>query len=589
MNKLILNLKKLIKTFLYKKKKINNININILYNNNIKYSNITIILPLPLIFKKKKKIYYKICEIIINKYKKYFIKYSIKNCFLNFFLNNYFYINVINKFINIDYNIDKLILNKKNNKKLIIVEFSSPNSNKPLHIGHLRNILIGDTISNIYKSLGYKVIKSQIINDRGIHICKTIISLKLFFKNKTPSLLNIKGDYFVGKLYFKFEKKLKSEIKYLSKKYNINNKKKILNKSKLLKKVNNELLKWEKKNKKTIFYWKLIKSWVLKGFKKTYKKLNIKFDETIYESKIYLKGKKIIKKCIKNNKIFFKKNKSVFFLFKKKYKILLLRSNGTSLYITQDIGSIIYRLKKYKKIYLLIYVVGNEQIFHFKVLFNIIKKLNLLNNNNNIKLYHLSYNTVNYLGKKIKSRYNKKNIIFIDYLIKKMYKYVKNKINKKKNLNKITIGTIKYQFIKINFKKIINFNFKSSLNLKGNTYIYIQYTYVRIYSILKKNNKNIKNNNIKKNKKIKENEKKIIIDIINYLEILKKTIKNYDPSILTNYIYFLSKKINNFYQKNKILTNNLYKKNLRLNICIIILKILYKSMKILNIPILKKM
>ncbi|WOX79077.1 arginine--tRNA ligase [Candidatus Shikimatogenerans bostrichidophilus] len=570
---------------IYNKYKIkNNIKdkIKILYNKNNKYGDITIILS--------NNIYnYDIIDNLLSKINKYILNYEIKKNYLNIYLNNYYYIKIINKFLIYKYNIYKIYNIKKNNK-IIIIDYSSPNSNKPLHIGHLRNILIGNTLSNIFKYLGFKVIKSQIINDRGIHICKSIISWKLYYNCLKPNLNKIKGDHFVGKLYFKFEKELKKEINIISKKYKID-KIRAKKKSKLLKKVKNELIKWENNNKKSILLWKKINSWVYKGFKKTYKKLNIKFNETLYESKTYILGKNKIKEGIKNKIFLIDKNKYIYYLLNKKYKIILLRSDGTSLYITQEIGTLLYRLKKYKKIYLLIYVVGNEQSFHFKVLFNIIKILKLPIKNKNI--HHLSYNTVNILGKKIKSREGK-NIIFIDNLITIMYKYVKNKfsnIKNKKILKNISISTIKYQFLKIKYNKIINFNFKNILNLTGNTSLYIHYTYVRIYSIFKKN----KNNKIFLIKKkyiykylIKRNEKDIIIDIIKYHEILKKSAKDFDTSILINYIFLLSKKINNFYNKNKVLSNNKYKKNIRLNICKIILNILYNTMKILNIPIINK-
>ncbi|MDH3004740.1 MAG: DALR anticodon-binding domain-containing protein [Candidatus Shikimatogenerans sp. JK-2022] len=257
-------------------------------------------------------------------------------------------------------------------------------------------------------------------------------------------------------------------------------------------------------------------------------------------------------------------------------------------------------MKKYKNIFNLIYVVGNEQINHFKIFFKIIKKIF---NYVNIKNYlHLFYNSVNFLGNKIKSR-NKKNLIFIDDLILKMNKYVEKKIKKKqikikkkkKKIKLISICAIKYQFLKINLQKKIDFNFKNSLNLKGNTGIYIQYTYARIYSIFKKEKK-IKNiiNYKKKNIKsyidiIKQNEINIFKKIFEYKNIIYMSIKNNDVSFLVNYIYILAKKINNFYQKNKIINNkNINKKNLRLIICKIILSFLKKNMKVLGLPILKK-
>ncbi|WGH25651.1 MAG: arginine--tRNA ligase [Candidatus Shikimatogenerans bostrichidophilus] len=594
MNKFIKKLNKISIKLLYNMYNIKIEKINILYTKNYNYGDISIIISsiFCLKDKEKKKFGIYLGNYIIKKFKKYIYKYNFKNNFLNFFLTNYFYIEIINKFLKLNFNINKFINDVNNNNKLIIIDYSSPNTNKPLHIGHLRNMLIGNTISNIYYELGYKVIKSQIINDRGIHICKSIVSWKLFFNGITPLSYNIKSDHFVGKLYFKFEKELNKEIKNISYKYNINNEK-AKKLSKLLIIVNDELVKWENNNTNSIYIWKMINLWAYKGFKKTYNALNIKFDEIIYESKTYIIGKKIINKGIKNKIFFLDKDKSVYFLFKKK-KIILLRSNGTSLYITQEIGTLIYRLKKYKKIHLLIYVVGNEQIYHFNILFEIVKKINLSIKNNN--LFHLSYNSVNFLGKKIKSRYGK-NIIFIDDLIDKMYINVIKKFkekkkkynNKKKILKLISIGAIKYQFIKINPNKIIDFNFDKCLELKGNTGIYIQYTYVRIYSILKKNKNKyfiIKKKHINL---IKKNEKDILKNIIEYPNIINKSAYKYDPSIFTNYVYDLSKKINVFYQNNKIINiKNIYKKNIRLIICNIILKFLDKSMKILGIPIIKK-
>ncbi|MDH3004274.1 MAG: arginine--tRNA ligase [Candidatus Shikimatogenerans sp. JK-2022] len=584
-------IKNLYKKYIYKiyGKKINNININYNYKNNY-FGDININLYNNLIKNNIKKVGIILGNIIKNKINKYIKKYEIKNNFLNFYLKNYFYINFLNIIINKNYKINKFFFKKKNGKK-VIIEYSSPNSNKPLHIGHLRNMLIGNTLANIYKLLGYNVLKSQIINDRGIHICKVIISYKLFFNKKKK--YKIKGDHLVGKLYLKYEYELQKELNKITKKYNIN-KKKALKYSKLFKLVNNELIKWENNNKNTINIWKKINNLVYKGFKSTYKKLNIKFDEVLYESKIYLLGKNKVIEGIKNNIFFYDKDNSVYFFYKKK-KIILLRKNGTSLYITQEIGTLLYRLKKYKNLTLLIYVVGNEQIEHFKILLKII---NILKISINYKILHLSYNTVNYLGKKIKSRYLKNNnLIYIDDLIKNVKNYIikKNKINifKKKCIKKnelMAIGAIKYHFLKINPKKIIDFNFKNILEFKGNTGIYIQYTYVRILSILKKNKFNIFL--IKKRKTlnlIKDNEKNIIKLILEYDNILNKIKKEYDTSILINYLYKITKKINNFYNYNKIINiNNIYKKNLRLILCKIILIFLYNNMKILGIPILKK-
>ncbi|MDH3004680.1 MAG: DALR anticodon-binding domain-containing protein, partial [Candidatus Shikimatogenerans sp. JK-2022] len=289
------------------------------------------------------------------------------------------------------------------------------------------------------------------------------------------------------------------------------------------------------------------------------------------------------------------KDKSVYFLYNNK-KNILLRKNGTSLYITQEIGTLLFRIKRYKNLKKIIYVVGNEQKEHFKCFFNIIKKIKIYKLK---KLLHLSYNSVNYLGKKIKSRYSIKNkLILIDDLIIEMNKYVNNRIIhlkkkniEKKNIDLISLGAIKYQFLKVNPNKIINFNINNTLQLEGNTGIYLQYTYVRILSILKKYNYKFKfiYNYKKYLNIIKINEKQIIIFLIENDNILKRTINKNDPSILINYIYKISKIINNFYNKNKIIKiKNIYKKNLRLILCKIILNFLKINMKILGIPIINK-
>ncbi|MDH3004533.1 MAG: DALR anticodon-binding domain-containing protein, partial [Candidatus Shikimatogenerans sp. JK-2022] len=393
-----------------------------------------------------------------------------------------------------------------------------------------------------------------------------------------------------------FEKKMRKELIYIANKYKINIKD-ALKYSKYFKLVNKELIKWENKDKDTIYIWNKINKLVYKGFIETYKKLNIKFNETIYESNIYLLGKKKIRDGILKRNFYYDKDNSIYYLYKGK-KIILLRKNGTSLYLTQEIGTLFYRLKKYKKLKLLIYVVGNEQTEHFKIFFNIIKKLNL---STNCIFVHCSYNTVNYLGKKIKSRYyksNTTNLIFIDDLIYYMNKIIKKESIKKgkinvniNNIDSISLGTIKYQFLKINPKKIIDFDFNNIFKLKGNTGIYIQYTYVRILSILKKNKFNIFiiNKNIKFYLNIiKNNEKDIIKLILEYYKIITYVKKKYDISILTTFLYNFTKKINYFYNRNKIINlDNIYKKNFRLIICKIILNFLYNNMKILGIPILK--
>ncbi|MDH3004739.1 MAG: arginine--tRNA ligase, partial [Candidatus Shikimatogenerans sp. JK-2022] len=290
-------------------------------NKNIKFKNIDIIIIIRYFFLFKKK-NTKIKEKIKNEFKKkinkYILKFYFKNNYLNIIFNNFFYINLILNLYKYPKKINNFLFKKKNKKKLIIIEFSSPNLNKPLHIGHLRNILIGNTLSNIYKIIGYKVIKSQIFNDRGLHICKNIIAWKLFYKKKKINK-KIKEDHFIGQLYFKYENEFKKEINKLKKKYK-KKKEKVIKYSKLYNLITKELIKWENKNYKTLKIWNKIKRMTIRGIKKTYRQLNIKFDETLYESNIYKIGKQIVYKGLKKKIFILDKKKFIFYLYKKKKK-----------------------------------------------------------------------------------------------------------------------------------------------------------------------------------------------------------------------------------------------------------------------------
>ena len=454
-------------------------------------------------------------------------------------------------------------------KGITLVEFSSPNTNKPLHLGHIRNNLLGDSITRILNANGYKTIKTQIINDRGIHICKSMVSWIKFAKGSTPKSTGIKPDKFVGNFYVLFDKEYQKQIKILIdkglKKDDAERKAPIFLEAKEM------LKKWESGDEKTIKLWKKMNSWVYEGFDKTYDSLGIEFDKNYYESNTYLKGKKIVEKGISND-IFYKKNDNSVCIDLTDNGLdekVLIRSDGTSVYITQDIGTAMQRFEDFPEVKGMIYTVGNEQDYHFKTLFLILKKLGIKWTN---MLHHLSYGMVDLPDGKMKSREG--NVIDADDLMSKMKttaKEISSKLGKldgysktKKNVlyEKISLGALKYYILKVDPRKTILFDPEKSIDFNGNTGPFIQYTYARIQSILK-------NNNIdsitKFPKKLDPKEITIIKQLILYPEIIEQSLKNLSPAIISNYIYELVKKFNSFYQNISILgAENITTKNFRL-------------------------
>ncbi|WGH26333.1 MAG: arginine--tRNA ligase [Candidatus Bostrichicola ureolyticus] len=512
--------------------------------------------------------------------------------------------NVINGFLNLEfkdeYYLELLLIIKqglfqinKKKKQLLMIEYSSPNTNKPLHLGHIRNCILGQSISNIFETLGYKVIRTQLINDRGIHICKSMVAWKKLGKGKTPKNTNIKGDHFVGKYYVEFENLKRKEIEtLLSLGYNHNEAEE---KSKIMQSVRETLRKWENCDPYTIEIWNKLNKWVYEGFEETYRRLGITFDEVQYESNTYILGKKIIKEGIRKG-IFYKKDDgSVWIDFKNQTlnKKLLLRSDGTSVYLTQDIGTAVERFRKYP-IDKLIYTVGEEQNYHFKILFIILNRLGYPWAK---KLFHLSYGMVNLPYGKMKSREG--TVVDADDLMSKMHHTAMNitkQLGKFKNCSKqeeyqlfekIGLAALKYYILKVNPKKSIIFDPMESIDFKGCTGTYIQYTYARICSLKIK----IQNNkNYSKSISLNIYERTIIKTLEQYISIIKSVANNLDPSILANYIYNLSKKFNDFYQNIKVINEiNEDKKYFRINLSSIVGDILKHGMELLGISMLERM
>ncbi|WGH26850.1 MAG: arginine--tRNA ligase [Candidatus Bostrichicola ureolyticus] len=514
--------------------------------------------------------------------------------------------NVINGFLNLEfkdeYYLELLLkmkqglfkINKKKHRPLLMIEYSSPNTNKPLHLGHIRNCILGQSMSNIFDTLGYKVIRTQLINDRGIHICKSMVAWQKLGKSKTPKNTNIKGDHFVGKYYVEFENLKRKEIeRLLSLGYNYSEAEK---KSTIMQSVRETLRKWENGDNYTIEIWNKLNKWVYEGFEETYRRLGITFDEVQYESNTYILGKKIVKEGIQKG-IFYKKyDGSVWIDFKNQTlnRKLLLRSDGTSVYLTQDIGTAVERFRKYP-IDKLIYTVGEEQNYHFKILFIILNRLGYPWSK---KLFHLSYGMVNLPDGKMKSREG--TVVDADDLMSKMHNTamsITQKLGKLKKCSKqeqyqlfekIGIAALKYYILKVNPKKSIIFDPMESIDFKGCTGTYIQYTYARICSL------KIKSMQIKKKYDISISlnmyERTIIKMLEQYISIIKSVENNLDPSILANYIYNLAKKFNDFYQNiNVIYEINENKKYFRIKLSSMVGYILKNGMELLGISMLERM
>ena len=518
--------------------------------------------------------------------------YNIISGFLNFTISDNYYIKILNEIIhNDDYGLKKI----DNNSKTIIVEFSSPNTNKPLHLGHIRNNLLGDSVAKILEANGNKVVKTQIINDRGIHICKSMVSWELYGNGDTPEKVNIKGDKFVGDFYVLFEKKYRLEINRLIKKGHSEEYAK--NKSPILLKAKEMLSKWEIGEKEVISLWNKMNKWVYKGFDITYKKLGITFDSNYYESMTYLLGKKIIEKGINKN-IFFRKDDGSVWVDLKSEGLdekLLLRSDGTSVYMTQDLGTAVQRYNDNPSLSGMVYTVGNEQDYHFKVLFLILKKLGFVWADS---LHHLSYGMVDLPDGKMKSREG--NIVDADELINKMKNTAKEiskklgkldglSVSEKNNLyDTIGLGALKYYILKVDPKKRILFDPEKSIDFSGNTGPFIQYTYARIRSIIRNSSENFDKPITKPNFNFRETN--LIKHLLLFPELISQSSKLLSPSLIANYLYELVKLFNSFYQNVNILgEKNEQTRKMRIILTKITARNIKKSCGLLVIKVPEKM
>ena len=450
--------------------------------------------------------------------------------------------------------------NLTENAKSVMVEYSSPNTNKPLHLGHIRNNLLGYSVAKIIESSGKNVIKTQIINDRGIHICKSMIAWELYGNGETPESTGLKGDKLVGNYYVIFDKIYKKEIQELITEGKSEEEAK--KQAPILLKAQEMLLKWEAGDLQVVTLWKMMNEWVYDGFDKTYKSLGVDFHKNYYESETYLLGKTIVQEGIEKGVFYKKEDGSVWIdltddgLDEK----IVLRSDGTAVYMTQDIGTAIQRFEEFK-LESLIYTVGNEQDYHFKVLFLIMKKLGYEWANH---LYHLSYGMVDLPSGKMKSREG--TVVDADELIEEMInsaKEISEELGKLENYNNaekqnlyriIGLGALKYFILKVDPKKRILFDPKESIDFNGNTGPFIQYTYARIQSILRKADFDYHQTN--ENYQLNDKEKSLIKQLLIYPEIIQNAAQNLSPALIANYSFELVKEYNSFYQSTPILNAN---------------------------------
>ena len=439
----------------------------------------------------------------------------------------------------------------------VIVEYSSPNTNKPLHLGHIRNNLLGFSMAKIIEATGKKVYKTQIINDRGIHICKSMIAWQLFGKGETPESTGEKGDKLVGKYYVLFDKAYKEEIAGLISAGKT--KEEAEREAPIFLKAQEMLRLWEQGDPETLALWRQMNQWVYDGFEVTYHNLGVSFDRNYYESETYLLGKDIVQRGLDEGVFYRKEDGSVWIDLTAEGldEKLVLRSDGTSVYITQDLGTATKRIEEdFPKVEGMIYTVGNEQDYHFKVLFLILQKLGYTWAKN---LYHLSYGMVELPNGKMKSREG--TVVDADDLMEEMVQVAQelsqelgklegySDQQKEQLYRVIGLGALKYYILKVDPKKKIAFNPQESSDFQGNTGPFIQYTYARIQSILRR----AENCELPKSVSLHPKEKELIKLLSLFPEVVQNAADTYSPALIANYVYDLVKEFNSFYQNVSIL------------------------------------
>lgn len=480
--------------------------------------------------------------------------------------------------------------------RTIMIEYSSPNTNKPLHLGHIRNNLLGYSVSQILKAVGHNVIKANLVNDRGIHICKSMLAWKLYGGGETPQSSGMKGDHLVGKYYVEFDKHYKAQIKELVQEGMSEEDAK--KNAPIMKQAQEMLRKWEAKDPEVYSLWETMNGWVYDGFDVTYKALGVDFDKIYYESQTYLLGKSIVDEGLDKGVFFRKEDGSVWIdlttdgLDQK----LLLRGDGTSVYMTQDLGTAFRRFEE-NRLDDMIYVVGNEQNYHFQVLKLILKKLGYAWSDN---ITHLSYGMVELPEGKMKSREG--TVVDADDLIADMIstaREMSQELGKlegcdKKQIAEISemvgLGALKYFILKVDPKKTMLFDPRESIDFNGNTGPFIQYTHARIRSILRKAAEaGIDSSNAGGAEYLPE-EIELIKTVAEYPATVKSAAENFAPSIIGSYIYELAKQFNGYYHDHSILKESSPEiRAMRLKLAALVSEIIAKGMSLLGIKVPERM
>lgn len=555
--------------------------------------------------------------------------FEVLKGFLNIILSDLYWLKVLDSCSREDYG-----LQTPNSKPMVMVEYASPNTNKPLHLGHLRNIFLGDSVSSILGANGHKVIRTQIINDRGIHICKSMLAWEKFSplnekgEKETPDNTGLKGDKLVGKYYVEFDKRMNIEASKLIEEWNrniiedslqtevlkyqsakegktedqikaINAKLKELAKANtpLLKAAKDMLIKWEARDPQVYLLWSTMNGWVYKGFEKTYNTMGVSFDKLYYESDTYALGKDVVQEGLEKN-VFYKKDDGSVWIDLTDDGLdekIVLRSDGTAVYMTQDIGTAIDRFKDFPEIDGMVYTVGNEQDYHFKVLFLILKKLGYKWADN---CHHLSYGMVDLPTGKMKSREG--TVVDADDLMSEVIAGARDMTKERGHLEDMTeldketlyhqigMSGLKYYLLKVDPKKRMMFNPQESIDLNGNTGPFIQYTYARISSLLQKAGEF--GPKVAQNVALIKSEKEVIKALSRFPKVIEEAAISYAPSGLTSYCYDLVKLYNQFYQNVKILPET--DKNIRSNRLILsnnLAQVISKSLHLLGIHAPKRM
>ncbi|HVZ97330.1 MAG TPA: arginine--tRNA ligase [Chitinophagaceae bacterium] len=545
-------------------------------------------------------------EYLVNRNPGIIAGYNVIKAFLNLTLAD----DYLQAFLNDNYQNEKFGEKKPTGRK-IMVEYSSPNTNKPLHLGHLRNIFLGWSTAEILKATGNNVVKTCVVNDRGIHICKSMIAWQKFANGATPESTHTKGDHFVGDYYVKFNDEYKNEVKELTDKGI--DEKQAEKDAPIMKEAQQMLLDWEQGKPDVVQLWKTMNGWVYKGFDKTYKRIGADFDQIFYESNTYLSGREFVRKGLEDGSFYKKEDGSVWIDLTEAGmdEKLLLRGDGTSVYITQDIGLAKQKFEDYK-LDESIYVIGDEQIYHMKVLKEICKKLGMPFYD---KIFHLSYGMVELTTGKMKSREG--TVVDADDLVDEMIDTAKHHTETLGKVNDFTgdelrqlyetlgLGAMKFYLLRVDPKKRMVFNPRESIDFHGFTGPFVQYTYARIQSILRKfgdassmvnrqwsivNGQSPVVNPETEREKLLPLERQLIISLEKFDNAVVQAAEELNPSVIANYVFQLAQTYNSFYTEHSVANaENEVKKNLRIGLSVMTANVIKSSLHLLGIQVPERM